>query len=317
MSPSLTGWRRSGRSPRRRLRRRPACGRWRPAIARHASAARQGGGRRGGCPGCRARPADDESDRDRRGLEPDVAGIADAFDVVDGLDLVGLRQEHVEPGTVDPGDEIGRPRLAMEDRRDAAGSAGRHRPGRCGTTGIETVELADDDGRGSTVPSEPSILVADDLVEGDAGHETGRRIDALVVPRRVIRLSGGRRDRRLRRSRRPAARRERIPRWAVAWAGGPPTSRIPMSSSASASPAPTAASDPDDIDIAPAGAGERRIARRTRGPMSAMSIRMTFAMIAITMTWSRRSFIRVREPSRSTAARRTCASRSLWLRRRT
>ena len=43
-------------------------------------------------------PADRQAERDRTGLEPDVAGAADPLDVVDRLDLGRLGEERREPG---------------------------------------------------------------------------------------------------------------------------------------------------------------------------------------------------------------------------
>ena len=55
----------------------------------------------------RARPADGQAQRDRARLEPQVAGLADALDVVDGGDLVGLRQQHPEPARPEPREVVG------------------------------------------------------------------------------------------------------------------------------------------------------------------------------------------------------------------
>jgi hypothetical protein len=71
----------------------------------------------------RAGPADREANGDRPSGQPSVTPSPDAFDEVDRLDLVGLRQEEPESHPVEAGDRICRARAPTEhvgDRRDQA-----------------------------------------------------------------------------------------------------------------------------------------------------------------------------------------------------
>ena len=76
------------------------------------------------------RPAHGQAHRDRARFEPQLTGGADPFDVVHGLDLAGLGQQHAETTGPEPRDMVGAAGLARRGRRPARAGSGRRRPAR-------------------------------------------------------------------------------------------------------------------------------------------------------------------------------------------
>ena len=112
--------------------------------------------------GRRGRPADGQAHRDRARFEPQLAGRADALDVVDGLDLVGLGQQDAEATGPEPGDVVGATGLPAEDVGERRAGSGRPRPGRARREPFEPVELDEHDRRRPAIAIDPGRLVDQD-----------------------------------------------------------------------------------------------------------------------------------------------------------
>ena len=138
----------------------------------------------------RAGPAHGELECHRPRFEPQVAGPADALDVVDRLDLVGLRQQDREAAVTHASDEVG---LAGE-APDGVGHGG-HEPlaGRIAEAGcepLEPVELDHHDRRGPPVAADAGVLVGHDPAPAARAEQPGEHVarwalgvvDGTVVP---------------------------------------------------------------------------------------------------------------------------------------
>ena len=126
--------------------------------------------------GTGTRPADREVERDRARLEPQVAGLADALDVVDRHDLVRLREEDPEPCRADPRQLVGTARIPAERVGQGGKDAVARLRSEVGDETVEPVELDDHDGRRVAVAVHPGILVGHDPVPLLRDQQAGQRV---------------------------------------------------------------------------------------------------------------------------------------------
>ena len=119
-------------------------------------------------------------ERDRPGLQPQLAGAPDALDVVDRRDLVGLGKERREPARSQARDVVGATGEATERigqrRDDPVAGVGAEALDQS----LEPVELEDDDRRGAVVASDPRVLVGHEPVEGGRVGQAGQGVDAVL-----------------------------------------------------------------------------------------------------------------------------------------
>ncbi len=132
--------------------------------------------------GDRTRPTDGQAERDRARFEPQVAGLPDAFHVVDGGDLVGLGQQHAEATRREPRDVVrfpGVPADGVGDRHDDP--VGRELAERRDEP-VEPIELDHDDRDASLVAGMPSVLVGDEPVPVPQAEQAGQPVGLTARP---------------------------------------------------------------------------------------------------------------------------------------